>query len=413
MIWLLPLISSVWAKTCTIPAQGNGSDDSPAITEAFEKCGCNSKIVFQNTTYHIHTALSFKHLNNWSTDIQYWLKNSLPIGPGEDQESYPPAAWQNQTTAMILGGKKLRVKGHGYGTFDGNGQAWYDFVKGESNYPKRPHALVITAQDSYFSGLRFIQPQMWTVTIVGSKNVVLEDIFVSAVSKNRNPARNTDGANTIFSDNITFRRWEIENGDDCIAAKTNSTNILVEDSIFRHGQGVAIGSIGQYDGRFEIVENVTVRNIQQYGSNYVARIKTWTGETNDYPPNGGGGGIGCLIPIADARNITWENIRIVGAARTPLTINQCYTNVQQVDCNTSKFEIYDITWRNISGTLNTTSSYPDNRYAEFQCSRSQNGCDRLRMSDVSFTFSNETSGQEELASAIRCSNVIAPEGFRC
>ena len=73
----------------------------------------------------------------WSTDIDYWLEHSLPIGPGEDQESYPPAAYQNQTTALILGGKNLTVEGHGYGTFDGNGQAWYDFVDGESNYPSK------------------------------------------------------------------------------------------------------------------------------------------------------------------------------------------------------------------------------------------------------------------------------------
>lgn len=71
----------------------------------------------------------------WGTDIEYWLENSLPIGPGESQDSYPPAAYQNQTTAFILGGKRLNVEGHGYGTFDGNGQAWYDFVDGQSNYP--------------------------------------------------------------------------------------------------------------------------------------------------------------------------------------------------------------------------------------------------------------------------------------
>lgn len=101
----------------------------------------------------------------------------------------------------------------------------------------------------------------------------------------------------MFSDNITLRRWEIENGDDSIAAKANSTNILIEDCIFRDGQGVAIGSIGQYADRFEIVENVMARNIKQYGSNYVARIKTWTGEQNEWPPNGGGGGIGCMLSI--------------------------------------------------------------------------------------------------------------------
>jgi polygalacturonase len=138
---------------------------------------------------------------------------------------------------------------------------------------------------------------MWTVTIVGSKKVLLEDIYVNAISSNRNPARNTDGANTMFSDRITFRRWTIQNGDDCIAAKANSTNILIEDSVFHEGQGVAIGSIGQYFDRFETVENVTARNIVAHCSRYIGRIKTWTGEQNDWPPNGGGGGIGCMFPV--------------------------------------------------------------------------------------------------------------------
>ena len=110
---------------------------------------------------------------------------------------------------------------------------------------------------------------------------------------NDQPARNTDGANTMFSDRITFRRWTIENGDDCIAAKANSTNILIEYATFYKGQGVAIGSVGQYHNQFEIVENVTARNIVAYGSRYIARIKTWTGEQNGWPPNGGGGGVGC------------------------------------------------------------------------------------------------------------------------
>lgn len=247
----------------------------------------------ENVKVEVHGTLL------WSKDIEYWLENSLPIGPGHDQNSYPPAAYQNQTTAFILGGKKLHVEGFGYGTFDGNGQVWYDFVKGQSNYPNRPHAIVITATDSYFHGLRWVQPQMWTVTIVSSQRVVLEDIYVNSTSHSNQPARNTDGANTMFSDSITFRRWEIDNGDDCIAFKANSTNMLVEDSILHGGNGIAVGSIGQYSGRFETVENIVVRNLTMHGSKFATRIKTWTGEQNEWPPNGGGGGLGCeLCPEA-------------------------------------------------------------------------------------------------------------------
>ncbi|KAL4902341.1 hypothetical protein BDW74DRAFT_180844 [Aspergillus multicolor] len=412
LLLLLPLpllIPPTLAATCTIPASPNNTDDSPAILSAFKTCKKDSIILFQNTTYTIGTALNLTGLENvridikgtlqWSTDIDYWLANSLPIGPGTDQESYPPAAYQNQTTALILGGKNLVVEGHGYGTFDGNGQAWYDFVNGVSNYPGRPHMLVITAQDSTFHGLRFVQPQMWTVTIVSSTNLLLHDIYVHAKSTSRAPARNTDGANTLFSSNIVFRRWEIENGDDSIAAKANSSNILVEDCIFRSGQGVAIGSIGQYYGEFEIVENVLVRNVTQYDSNYVARIKTWTGEQNAWPPNGGGGGVGY------ARNITYRDITISNGRQTPLVINQCYTNVAQANCSTSLFEISDVHLENLSGTIAAS------RMANFQCSRSAGGCEGILMENVAFW---DNRGEELVgATGIRCSNVVEPVGFEC
>lgn len=38
----------------------------------------------------------------------------------------------------------------------------------------------------------------------------------------------------------------MDNGDDSIAMKANSTNILIENCDFYTGLGIAIGSIGQY-----------------------------------------------------------------------------------------------------------------------------------------------------------------------
>ena len=46
-----------------------------------------------------------------------------------------PIGYQNQSTVWYLGGDNITFEGFGTGTFDGNGQAWYDFVKGTSNYP--------------------------------------------------------------------------------------------------------------------------------------------------------------------------------------------------------------------------------------------------------------------------------------
>ncbi|CAE6456082.1 unnamed protein product [Rhizoctonia solani] len=106
---------------CVITPGGEGVDDSQAIIDAFDQCGHNGHIEFQNATYHIERVMNTTDLFNctvdikgtllWGTDIQYWLSNSLPLG------------YQNQSSAWFLGGTNLRVRGFGYGTINGNGQA--------------------------------------------------------------------------------------------------------------------------------------------------------------------------------------------------------------------------------------------------------------------------------------------------
>jgi len=86
--------------------------------------------------------------------------------------------------------------------------------------------------------------------------------------------KNTDGCDTIYANNITFRRWIVDNGDDGISPKANSTNILIEDSEFYRGSGIALGSIGQMHDQFETIENVTCRNITAHNTKNGAYIKT-------------------------------------------------------------------------------------------------------------------------------------------
>lgn len=57
-----------------------------------------------------------------------------------------------------------------------------------------------------------------------------------------------------------------QNKSNRIALKANSSNILIEDSIFRRGQGIAVGSIGQYNGVYEFVENFIARNCTMIGT---------------------------------------------------------------------------------------------------------------------------------------------------
>jgi hypothetical protein len=63
-------LPSVLAKTCTIPANEDGTDDAPAIIKAFKRCKKDSTIIFQNTTYNIGTVMNLKGLDNVRIDIQ-------------------------------------------------------------------------------------------------------------------------------------------------------------------------------------------------------------------------------------------------------------------------------------------------------------------------------------------------------
>jgi polygalacturonase len=136
-----------------------------------------------------------------------------------------------------------------------------------------------------------------TMTVFKSSNILMQDIYINSTSSSHNAARNTDGADTIYSNNIHFDRMTIINGDDSISTKANSTNILITNSTFINGLGVALGSIGQYEGVYEILENITARDITFVKTLHAGYVKTWTGQRVGYPPNGGGGGLGCKPPL--------------------------------------------------------------------------------------------------------------------
>lgn len=158
--------SSVANNTCVVQPALNGTDSAPAIIAAFKQCGQNDDdsnrgtVVFLNETYNIKSVMNTTGLRNvdidhrgtllWDTNIDYWLNHSLPVG------------YQNQSSAWLFGGEGVNWNGHGYGTLDGNGQVWYDFINGTNNYPGRPHQITITeTKGSVFEGLRFVQSQMW------------------------------------------------------------------------------------------------------------------------------------------------------------------------------------------------------------------------------------------------------------
>jgi galacturan 1,4-alpha-galacturonidase len=63
---------------------------------------------------------------------------------------------------------------------------------------------------------------------------------------------------TYRSDNIVIQNSHIDNGDDCVSFKPNSTNIVVQNLICNGSHGISVGSLGQYKGEVDIVKNIYV-----------------------------------------------------------------------------------------------------------------------------------------------------------
>ncbi|KIJ58825.1 glycoside hydrolase family 28 protein [Hydnomerulius pinastri MD-312] len=344
---------------CTIIPKGNGRDDSDQLLAAVSAPDCQEIVLPQPYTYSIQqrlrTDLSNKVLNvygtlSFSDDLAYWINNSWWTD------------FQNLQAAWIATGDNWVMSGGGFnqGGIYGNGQAWYTRAAGYGNQPGRPMSLYIAnASNALVKDFSVVQPQFWAVFVDQSKNITLDGLYVNAT--NTDPGEpagsdwvvNTDGIDTYRSDQITIKNWVIQNGDDCVAFKGNSTNIFVSNVTCHGSDGIAFGSLGQYPDRVDYVQNITVKDVTLVPSETngnptgAAYFKAWVGVSlGGPPPNGGGGGTG-LVNNVTLENFTFENVSL------PLYLQSCLTysgvNVTQY-CNTSTLEFENILVKNFQGT---------------------------------------------------------------
>ncbi|CRG92671.1 hypothetical protein PISL3812_09735 [Talaromyces islandicus] len=358
---------------------GAAVDDAPSIHEAFELCGTNGTVLFTNGTFNVNSVLNTTNLVNcnvslrgelrFSTNIPYWRSHVFPV------------IYQNQSTAWLFGGTNVTLRGEG-GWINGNGQAWYTENRNQSNQPGRPISITFfNATNLLADGLRIIQPQFWATFVWQSKNVSLTNLFVNATSNDEWGTVNTDGYDSWRSDTLLVENATIINGDDCVAAKGNTTNLLVRNVTCYRSSGMTIGSIGQYPEWPDYVQNVTFDNVKCINSNEGAYIKTWSGVPVSQDKNGdvGGGGRGHV------KNVTFSNMDMVNVA-LPIQISQCiYAEDNGKYCNTSKLQIEDVSWVNITGT----SRY--NIAASMYCSEAS-PCSGIRFDNVSLQSINNTLG---------------------
>jgi galacturan 1,4-alpha-galacturonidase len=372
-------------KTCTVRALGNQTDDTPQILKAFKDCNHGGTVVFpKDQNYWIATRLNpvlydvtiqWEGIWTMSDNLTYWRNNSYPI------------FFQNHHAGFVISGDRIHIDGSGGGGIHGNGNAWYNAEK-KVTQPGRPMPFVFWNTSEVLVEHFFVKDSpLWALNIMNGTNMWFDDINCNSTALNApwgtNWVQNTDGFDTMDANNIKLTNMFYQGGDDCIAIKPRSYNIFVQNITCHGGNGIAIGSLGQYLEDSSAV-NVTVKdaNILTYNLDMEdgAYIKTWVGALvpqSSYEsagqPRGGGWGI--------VENITFENFYIEGA-NIGMAISQ-NSGDNGSYAGTSKMLVSNVLFKNFTGYEYGAKG---NRTASISCSK-VNPCHDIVFEDINLAYS--------------------------
>ncbi|EIW74312.1 hypothetical protein CONPUDRAFT_133182 [Coniophora puteana RWD-64-598 SS2] len=331
-------------STCRVVPLGGGQDDGPNILDAFSTCSSGATVVL-DSYYVVNTVLITTGLQDVSVElsgtvqytpnIAYWSPNSLYL------------TFQNATTYWFFSGDNLHL--YGGGTIDGNGQVWWDYPNktvgtagGSSTTFARPVPLTVgNATNVVVENITQIGSPFWNNFVYQSQNVTYRNIHINTTSYSSNAAANSDGWDIYRSSYVTIEDSTINNDDDCVALKPNSTDIIVQNVYCNGSHGISVGSLGQYAGVTDIVANFFVNNVSMNNAENGARIKAFGG--NPDPNSTAGGGLGYV------KNVTFQNLQVYNVDY-PIYLDQCYdTSASMCAEYPSNMTISDIHYINITG----------------------------------------------------------------
>ncbi|GAB7359447.1 hypothetical protein MBLNU230_g6095t1 [Neophaeotheca triangularis] len=361
-------------KQCTVYANGNNASDVSNILYAFHVCGNGGRLVFpEGQNYFIDSKLNpvvngveidWNGVWTFSPDIDYWTQ----------PENHYPIEFQNHAASFILSGDGIHINGHNTGGIEGNGDVWYTADAGTTR-PGRPMPFVFwNVSDVTVRNFFIKDPPLWAYNMMNATNVWMDNVSSNATSTQapygENWVQNTDGWDTMDAYNIKLTNLLFQGGDDCIAIKPRSYNVDVQNVTCVGGNGVAIGSLGQYleDSSAEnvVMDNVTVIRINEDLHNS-AYIKTWTGVLTDQgtgqgayesagKPRGGGWGV--------VRNILFSNFHVYGADGGPSISQESGGNGSFP--GSSLMEVSNVAFVNFTGFL--SGDEKNGRTATVSCS---------------------------------------------
>ncbi|KAH8161967.1 hypothetical protein CIB48_g6260 [Xylaria polymorpha] len=359
------------SKVCVVDP--GVADAGPALISAARDCNNGGTVVLlPDTTYTIASPTDLTFLQSvdililgtvvFSDDVEYWQTKAFGY------------AYQDSHLFWKFGGKDVNIYGLGIGTLDGLGQTWWT-AKRSNETVYRPHLFGTDGlAGGSVSGLNMKNSPMWFNFIMNSSDVLITDINIwLEVTNSSSPPANTDGWDTYRSTNIVIQNSTIDNYDDCVSFKPNSTNIIVQNLQCNGSHGISVGSLGQYQGEYDIVEDVYVYNISMSNASDGARIKIWPGVPPNTTGSSSGGGAGYV------RNITYELFYNTNNDWA-VELTQCYFASSQEACKQypAVLQIEDILFKDFYGT---TSKKHDPQVGTLVCS-DPSVCQNVRAENI-------------------------------
>ncbi|KAI0826183.1 pectin lyase fold/virulence factor [Irpex lacteus] len=397
--------SALGSSVCSLTPVGHGKDDTNQVEAAINHCGHGGAIIFNPGNYNITRKMTWNLTNsrvdlhgylNFNPDIEYWLN---------PDNTYRVVFIQSQASWFVVTGRDFVIDAHNIGGIQGNGQKWWTYFSNRTREDGdgRPIAFTLShVTRGTVRNFRIENQPFWCNTVADSKDVIYDGMLCNATNTDpafagQNVVPNTDGLDTYRSDNVQLLNWDITCGDDCLAIKGNSTNILASNVTCRGGNGVAVGSLGQYANLSDIVANVTFEDFKlvrldskvQPNMGSGVYFKTWTGSVNGVPPTGGGGGGGFVTNVI-SRRFSLDRVS------NPIHLYQ--TNGGHSNDTPSALQFSNLTFEDWQGTsLN-------NEIVDLQCSPAV-PCPNMLFKDVDIA---PPAGQ---GVSFVCKNVINEEGL--
>jgi polygalacturonase len=155
------------------------------------------------------------------------------------------------------GGGMGAVDGRGEDTLEGGTQSWWEVAAAAASGGNQNNPVLVYGDGT--DNLTIYQVElknspMYHVEIVGGSGLTVWDAEIDTPAT----ARNTDGVDPVSESDVTIRDDMIQNGDDCVAVKSNagtpSRNITVDDVHCYGSHGLSVGSQtagGVYNVLFE------------------------------------------------------------------------------------------------------------------------------------------------------------------